>query len=360
MNLLKIDKTILIVVVSLLSSIFFIQVYFKLLFQVNVADDFALDSKTKTIFEKYNNKKINSINFDISELDTIKSKNKNILISFGNSQSHSINDYKEDKDHLFSYYLNKVDKESIIVFNLSAPNSNLQEMFVSIVNNSKKLGKQFDTAIISLVFDDTREDGIRESMKNMIDENKIVLKHYYTGINALEALEKQKEKKVTNTLLLKDKMESNINTYLNNVFESYANRGNIRSFFYGELYYFRNWLLGIKPTTKRKKIQRIYEKNIQALKDIVSFSKQNDIQLILYIAPIRQDIEIPYLSSQYLQFKEDVRKIHKVYDLDNVVPAQYWGITNGDWVDFMHFKGKGHKILADELQKILLKEKVVN
>lgn len=346
-----------IIIFSFLSS-FVLLYYFFYSSQNTNFDDFALSSTTTTILEKYNGRSINYINFDINESDITELENKNLIISFGNSQSHSINEYNISEEHLFVYILNHLNRDKIIL-NLSSPNANLQEMFLSIVNVRKKLGKQFDTAIVSLVFDDTREDGIRDSLKTIVEKNKITLSQYSTFMNILESFEKdKKEQEISkSSLLLKDKVENIINTYLNNTFESYVNRGNIRSFFYGELYYLRNWILGIKPTTKRKKIQRIYEKNIQALKDIVNFTKQNNIQLILYIAPIRKDILIPYLASEYLQFKEDITKIHKVYDLDDIVPHQYWGMTNGDWVDFMHFKGEGHKILANELQKIIIEEK---
>lgn len=56
---------------------------------------------------------------------------------------------------------------------------------------------------------------------------------------------------------------------------------------------------------------------------------------------------------EYLNFKRDVVAIHEVYDLDNIVPEKFWGLANGDRIDYMHFKDEGHKILSDKLIEIL-------
>jgi hypothetical protein len=351
-------KLIIILLLSLISSLFLLA--FMNIVSKNIRfEDFALAGKTITIYEKYNNININSTTYELnsSQIKEVKNKYKSTIISFGNSQSHSINNYQNGKDHLFSYYLNKYNQDKIVL-NLSAPNGSLQEMFLSLVNAQQDLKENLNIVMFSLVFDDTREDGIRKVMNDLIKNNKNILKQYITGQSILVEYNKigLENKKIKKELLLKESMEQNLNRYIENIFESYKNRGEIRAYFYGQLYFIRNYVLGITPSTKRKRIDRIYKKNIQAFKDIIKFCELNNILPIFYIAPIRQDIEIPYVKEEYSQFKNDLKYIHNIYDLDTVVPAKYWGVTNGDWVDFMHFKGAGHKILAKELQNILLKE----
>ena len=48
-----------------------------------------------------------------------------------------------------------------------------------------------------------------------------------------------------------------------------------------------------------------------------------------------------------------------LYDLSDLVPARYWGSKEGTnlggdlELDFMHSQAKGHKYLAEEIEKIL-------
>lgn len=350
-------KVLLFIIFSSLISSFLVLCFFNYKTEKSNFEDFALGNFTKTVFEKNNDMNINFTNYDInnSDIELINEQYKNVVILFGNSQSHSINDYNNQSDHLFVYYMNKnMKNDNKILINLSASNGNLQEMFLSLVNAEKKLKEKLKIAFFSLVFDDTREDGVRQNMAYMINYNIKNLNEYTSGKKMIkESMDSVILENTETNELLKDVFENKINDIFSNYFESYNNRGNIRSYFYGELYYFRNWVIGIKPSSKRKKIDRIYINNLKAMKDIVSFCYKNNIKPIFYIAPIRQDIEIPYVMDEYLNFKRDVVAIHEVYDLDNIVPEEFWGLANGDWIDYMHFKDEGHKILSDRLIEIL-------
>ena len=88
----------------------------------------------------------------------------------------------------------------------------------------------------------------------------------------------------------------------------------------------------------------------------------DNIPCILYIAPIRQDLEIPYYKNEYEEFKKETLSIantHKIkfLNLEKIVPPKYWGykeiFENSFEYDFMHFKEEGHKILVDTLVKYL-------
>ena len=232
-------------------------------------------------------------------------------------------------------------------------------MFLGLVNAEKTFGSEIKQVFMSCVFDDTREDGIRPKMEPLIQNNMNVLEHYDSGKLMIENTKKSEKKcEDTDDTLLKYKAEYTLNKFLEKHSNVYSNRGKIKGQLDTQLYYFRNWVFGIKPTTKRKKIDAPYNRNLIALKDIVTFCGKHHINLFFYIAPLRQDIEMPYVKKQYEAFKKDVSSIHQTYILDNIVPGKYWGETNGDWVDFMHFKGEGHILLANELEKILRKEGV--
>ena len=51
----------------------------------------------------------------------------------------------------------------------------------------------------------------------------------------------------------------------------------------------------------------------------------------MYIAPIRNDIDLPYLDDEYLKFKKDIYSMSKLYNnvtylnLEDIVPPENWG-----------------------------------
>jgi hypothetical protein len=116
--------------------------------------------------------------------------------------------------------------------------------------------------------------------------------------------------------------------------------------------------------TVRKSIEPIYEKNISSLNEVLKKLKNNKTETILYVAPIRNDIKIPYDLQEYSQFKNKVENLAKdfsanFYNLENIIPGNFWGTKSGTKLgveneyDFMHFKEEGHSILANEMIKIL-------
>jgi hypothetical protein len=322
--------------------------------------DLALGDKTTSVVETLDEQRINYLDFTVDENATepLIGNKKEFILSFGNSQSHSINAYDPKKDHLFIYYLAK-NFPNYNVLNLSAPNANLQEMFLGLVNAEREFGHKIKKVFVSCVFDDTREDGIRPKMKSLVEKNTDTLSKYASGKLMIENTKEENDTAHNSKeVLLKYKAENTINKFLEAHSEVYANRGKIKGQLDTQIYFFRNWVFGIKPTTKRKKIDVAYNRNLTALKDIEKFCKEHDIELFFYIAPLRHDIEIPYVKSEYEAFKKDVAAVHTTYNLENIVPGKYWGETNGDWVDFMHFKGEGHILLARELEKILMEEGV--
>ena len=101
-------------------------------------------------------------------------------------------------------------------------------------------------------------------------------------------------------------------------------------------------------------------KNQQAYKDILNLATKNKIKVFVYIPPIRNDVKIPYIMNEYNTFKIEAKNIALKYkvnftSLENIVPAEFWGFKNSTnlekkrELDFMHFTGKGHKLLADSL-----------
>jgi hypothetical protein len=138
-------------------------------------------------------------------------------------------------------------------------------------------------------------------------------------------------------------------------------RGQLLNF----LYISRNWIFGINPSTTRKMIPGRYAKNLNAFKEILELAKENRIDVLVYVAPLRNDVKIPYQTQSYSEFKLEIENvtIQKGFyfsNFENIVPPEYWGFKRssslgGDReLDFMHFKEAGHQLLADSIYKRLL------
>jgi hypothetical protein len=116
-------------------------------------------------------------------------------------------------------------------------------------------------------------------------------------------------------------------------------------------YQFRNWLLGITPQTKRAMLPAPYQRNMAAFEELLTVARDEGIRVLVYIAPLRRDVEPPYHMDQYAAWKKTVETVCAKHfagfiDLDGIVPGELWGTQAGDNIDFMHFQGKAHEILA--------------
>jgi hypothetical protein len=82
--------------------------------------------------------------------------------------------------------------------------------------------------------------------------------------------------------------------------------------------------------------------------------RQRGLPVLLYIAPIRQDKPIPYDRTEYSRWKDEVHEITRrsgahLVNLEQLVPGELWGTYSGDDIDFMHFRGPGHRLVAEAL-----------
>ena len=267
-----------------------------------------------------------------------KSFNKKILW-IGNSQLNSVNQGNLNTTKTASLRVSKYFYDrNVGVITFAAPNISFQEYSAIIEYLKKKI--DFDIIILSLVFDDTREDGVRKSL----------------------LIKKEKNKNIQKTL--QEISESKIILYL----DKHIKWNDIRSAAQGKIYTFlyksRNFIFSIDPTSVRKSIKPIFDKNILSLEKILKESKKENIKTILYVAPLRNDIKIPYSEIEYSYFKGHIKNLStkfssNFYNLENIVPAFLWGEKAGTKigvdteVDFMHFKEQGHKILSKNIIIIL-------
>jgi hypothetical protein len=297
------------------------------------ASDFALGDSNKVLLEREEYQiNYSPYKMDDASIDFLLNDEKDTVVFIGNSQNFAINNF-EKSDHLFSYYLYKDIKTKNII-NISAPNANIQEHFEAVTYIERSLKGKVKYIFISLVFDDTREDGLRDSVLYLNNDKSTSDTNIKLNFNT--------------------KFEKIIVDTLGDKFNFFKNREIVRGLILSKLYHFRNYILNITPSTIRKKIPQRYDKNIEAFRKIIEFCENNDIVLIPYIAPLRNDIKIPYDFNEYTNFKADVIRLHEVYNLESEVSNIFWGtVNNNENIDFMHFQGKGHKQLAEKFYQIL-------
>ena len=296
---------------------------------------------------------LENLSCQINLIYSFKNKNKNILF-FGNSQTGAINNFREGDMNYISI-INEallLKKKNLEIKSIWLPNANLNE-FERIYDGFTTCNLVIDLLIIPLFLDDTRDDSIREDLKDY--SNNLC----YQDSNII----KEERKNIGNLKRLNSYLEDRLSFF--NYLESINSKLKI------DIYKLRNLIFNIKASTKRSIKKSSYYSNISALENILLKRENNNLQTIIYIPPLldaNNSEIIPYYSIEYENFKSKIIEICEnnkfcyFQNLENSVSKDFWGYkkstkllaTDNQEIDYMHFTGKGHKQFAEELLKILL------
>lgn len=303
-------------------------------------------------------------------LEGIKTRRaRNQVIWFGNSQLHSINNYHPGEQSAPALLSVKLAQRGFDLVTLSQPNANLQEQFVMFEYLRSKVAlKQI---ILPVVFDDLRENGLREEIVKLLDDEKcraILLgsdsgRHLIAKYGPHAKVESQGVQKA---LTPQEMVEARLNDALTGWLPIWAARPEMRGDIFVGLYRLRNTVFGITPSTKRKMILGRYADNMAALGALLKSASDAGIPVLMYVAPVGVDNigERPYVESEYRRSKAEIEILTKQYganfqNLENLVPAALWGAKDSTSfakrteLDFMHFTSAGHTVLADRIDKLL-------
>lgn len=337
-------------------------------------DQFALGDNTISHFGKIEKKSVHCQ--DESDIHHCVSsyyqfgKNMPITIWLGNSQLNGINQFQKGQE-TGSQILHKLAiKSNHYLISVSQPNANLQEHFLLTSYLTNKLPVK--NIILPVVLDDTREDGLRNSLRYILSKNNIKneIKKYETGKNLIIRYNEEEKKKFFYSEVKvessQDKSENFLNEKFKNNWTLWAQRENLRGTLFISLYKLRNFVFRITPSSTRNILPGQYQKNFKALNDIIKFTKKNKINLVIYNVPIRNDVKIPYDINDYKNFKNSLLDLSKkkqinYFNLEKIIPNSFWGekpsttILQKNEIDFMHFKEEGHKILSKTIYSIMIK-----
>ena len=290
-----------------------------------------------------------------------------VTLWLGNSQLHAINQFQPGQETAVPELHRLVSKHGKYLISLSQPNANLQEHYLLFAHLLDKL--PIDTLILPVVFDDMREDGIRAGLINALSDPFTVgiVSNNHIGKSWLDNFSDQGTIKKDMAALretVQEKSERYLDTRMEEYLSIWKKRSEMRGSIFISLYKLRNWLFRINPSTARRMIPGRYLLNFMAYKEMLALASERGINVLTYVVPIRNDVEIPYDLSEYTGFKKDFRRLSLesdavFLDLENLVPARYWGtkpatsLGRNDELDFMHFQDAGHRLLAAALFKEL-------
>ena len=307
-----------------------------------------LQEGTSVLYESFNNKPIHCGAYPKLEqcIDGARSSPLEKTILFGNSQLHAVNDITENAELVALRLFKSSLKRNEYALTISYGNANFEEIFWAL--NKVLLSLQPKRIYLSSVFDDMREVGLRPDMLEGIDdENNFQQNKVHQKRSFLPEIDFQDISETAIQRFFTDTPSWNTKHEL-----KYRINVNLRSI--------RNKIFGITPETKRTVLPYAYERNMKYLSNIVSTAKKNNIEVMIYIAPLLQDTNIPYIKEEYVKYKKDVKEVAELYEakffnFEEIVPNQAWGLKQSTQFnsklekDYMHFTETGHEILANKL-----------
>lgn len=289
------------------------------------------------------------------------------IVWLGNSQLHAVNQFHQGDTSATPLLFNLLSRRGLDLVTFSQPNANLQEHYVLFEYLRGKLPLRM--LILPVVFDDFREEGLRDDVAAFTRREATALSLSETEVgrrlvaSARVALPPdQATAGIAQTM--QEKAEKALNAWLEQYSPLWAARPTMRGQFFSGLYRLRNASFGITATSTRKMIPSRYSANWSALQEILSTAARNRIGVLLYVAPLRSDGDIPYDKLEYSRFKVELEQVAKrngaIYaNLEALVPAPLWGLKDATGLakeaelDFMHFQSGGHKILAARLDELV-------
>ena len=289
-----------------------------------------------------------------------------LIIWLGNSQLHAINNYLQGDLNAPALLANRVERKGADLVTFSQGNANLQEQYV--VYEYVRTRVKISQLILPVVFDDFREDGLRDELAVLLKSETV--KHRLSETAFGSRLTASINSKIASGFKSPDNSpQYYVEAILDRVLESrihlWQARGQMRGDIFLSLYRLRNTLFGITPNTKRKVIPNRYFYNLSALDALLKSATEAGIKVVMYIAPINTNNgEFPYDKAEYQRFKDGLEILAQKYgvtyrNFENLIPKSLWGRKNSTTIggegeiDYMHFTSAGHLVLADQIEPLL-------
>jgi len=331
-------------------------------------DELALGEENKESYTTVGGYPIHGKNLDMFE-SILKGyrqrQSRNVVLWLGNSQLHAINQAKANATPAPAKLYARFSDRDCDVITLSQPNANLQEHYVLFEFLRQRMNVRL--LLLPVVFDDLRNTGVRFGLADALDDPAVIRELERTPVG-------MKIKPMAGDEVMfgggddfagvRDTLQSRSERFLNEGLAStskvWESRSELRGRIFLGMYLLRNRAFGISSSSKRKMISGRYALNLEALAATLESARSVGIPVLIYIVPLRADVETPYVLEEYSRFKEQVTALAAALgsyfmNYEDLVPAKYWGTMDdiqgdGQGVDFMHFQEAGHELLADALE----------
>ncbi|MFQ5507756.1 MAG: hypothetical protein ACE5FN_00310 [Leptospirillia bacterium] len=284
----------------------------------------------------------------------------------GNSQLHAINQMAPGQVNAPQHLFERLHREHIDLLTFSQPNADLQEHYILFEYIQSQ--QPVDLLILPLVFDDLRESGVRDGVSRAIRHEAVSrsLRQSEIGRKLIERIGQTDTDSDMAALdqTVQERVEVALNQWLEKYVPLWAGRPEARGKVLTNLYILRNTLFGINPGSKRPLIPGAYTSNMEALEALLASAARSGTRVLLYIPPLRDDAEVPYVAEEYDRFKKEAAGLAlahqaKLVNLEHLVPGRLWGskdatnLSGEPELDFMHFKAEGHTLLAGSVYQAL-------
>lgn len=282
----------------------------------------------------------------------------------GNSQLHTINQITDDDATASALLAQDLRTRGVDLITFSQPNANLQEHLVLFSYLRARL--PLSHLVLPLVCDDLRETGVRGDLAGTLNDPETVtaLERHEIGREIIAHNQRDAPDGDIAALegTIQEHSEAALNAWLEERWSAWRQRPDARGWLFSSLRRTRNNAFGITAQTKRKLIPARRALNFAAANALLEEARDANVKALVYVVPLRRDVAIPYDKDEYAQFKQDAAAMadaagaHFV-DLEGVVPSRYWGeksatnLSGKNELDFMHFQGPGHVLLADALSR---------
>jgi hypothetical protein len=282
------------------------------------------------------------------------------VVWLGNSQLHAVNQFRAGERNAPDLLFERLAGRSIDLVTVSLGNGNLQEHLVLFHYLFDRM--QPDTLILPVVFDDMREDGLRDDVAVLARDEKIEqrLKASDIGRKLLENAPAPPSLPTVHATP-QERSEAWLNSWLDKQVPLWQARPEMRGDLFIYLYRLRNTVFGITPSSKRKVILGRYASNMMAYETLLQAAMASGVRVLIYVAPIGSDHgERPYVESEYRHFKDEVAVLSRRYgaqleNFEDLISEPLWGLKDSTIAgrsaepDFMHFTAAGHRVLAEQI-----------
>jgi hypothetical protein len=333
-------------------------------------EEFALGKATSTYFARLDDRPIHCRGIeDAGEcIDGARRRGlSRAALWLGNSQLHAVNQLRPGQETASPMLFRRLSGRRIDLLTFSQPNASLQEHYVLFEYLRERI--PLDMLILAVTFDDLRETGLRSDIVRALEDAATVaaLGRSEVGRSLIRNhrdLSATDEDLAGVTQTIQEHSERYLNNWLDSNLRLWSRREQARGRFFTTLYQFRNSALGINPQSKRRLIRGRYAMNMAALDAILSDCREAGTRVLVYVTPLRHDLDLPYVVEEYEEFKRDLQRRSRsggaeFANLEELVPPELWGAKDSTTigreaeVDFMHFKSPGHVLLAERLGELI-------